>query len=132
MEQFAQQHQERLRQITVLEESSFKYKLSHWVVRLIATVNSADMILGTFLPAYYQIVRQLHLDHPVVIYWYGVSSLLLPVYVVIQAWWILKTASEVQARRELKAILIDAIFAATWFVILWSIALYTLTHTVWL
>lgn len=102
-----------------------RYKLSHWIVRIIVLVNLAHLALGELFPAYYLTFgRTLN---RIIVAWFAVSSLLLPLYVIGEVFWMLKNSLQ-----ERKAILIDAVFATAWFVTLWGLGLYALMRTVWL
>lgn len=127
MEKSYQQREERLREvagISGLIRSGFKPIIGHYIVRVVAVLNIADLIFGTYSTAYYRF-SEAHLGKTIMV-WYLLSSFALPLYVFGEAVILRKI------RTEYKEILIDGIFAIGWFVALWGSALYSLFHTVWL
>ena len=81
------------------------YRISHFLVRTVCLVNIVSMVLDADL---------LRLGSR----WYPVSSLLLPIYVALERWWMTKT--------EGRPIFIDAVFAAGWFLVFWVLLIHTL------
>lgn len=108
-----------------MAEEISRYACSHWAVRIVVLINFTQLALGEFLPVYHLTLGR-SLNY-VVVMWFAISSLLLPLYVIGEAFWMLKNSSQ-----ERKAILLDAVFVITWFVVWWSGVLYALMHTVWL
>jgi len=112
--------------ILIMDERVLTHKFSHWLLRLIAAVNITYFTLDTLSPMYYRMLERMHVAHAVVA-WLVVSSFALPIYVLIEMFWLFKNSI-----KERRAILIDGAFAVFWFLMLWSISLYSLFHTVWL
>lgn len=99
------------------------YWISHLIVRSIVVLNLATVI-GEFY--YYEVLRHAGLEGAI-IKWYIASSLILPIYVGLEIWWM--------GRAESKALLVDAALAIVWFLTWWGIFLYlvyVLSHRVWL
>lgn len=109
-----------------MAELMYWYKRSHWVVRLIVTANVADLALETLFPVYYHFLAPTALN-PIINFWFFATSLILPLYVLGEIWWIPMTLPQ-----ERKATFIDAVFAGAWFCLLWGTTLYVVTHTIWL
>jgi hypothetical protein len=131
MEQSHQQCKGRLLALDLTKESVMGelmhwYRRSHWFVRLVVIANIAHLALETLLPAYYHVLARTPLN-PIINFWFFATSLMLPLYVCGELWWIPRTLPQ-----ERKAILIDALFAGAWFCILWGTTLYAVTHTIWL
>ena len=103
-------------------KSPLKYRLSHLVVRLVAVLNIANLIFSSLYPAYFQTLRRLQLLNWEMAEWLIASSLLLPLYVALEAWWMRNARSE---RREM---LVDAALALAWFFTLWGFVLYGWMH----
>lgn len=105
-----------------MTKSLLRYRLSHLVVRLVAIFNIAALVFGTLHPTFFQALRRLQLLNEGVAKWLIASTLLIPLYVAFEAWWMRNAKSE---RRE---ILIDAALALAWFFTLWGFVLYGWTH----
>jgi len=101
-------------------ESPLYIKLSHLVVRLIVILNIAHLSLSFYQP-YFTVIKQLFRGGAD-FYWMMASSFLLPVYVGVEAWWMLR-----RDRSNTKALLIDGAFVIGWFVIFWAFLL----HSFW-
>ncbi len=100
-----------------------KFIISHLIVRLIAAINIAHLVVETLYPVYYRMLRQTNLSDAI-LEWYVISSLLLPLYVGFEAWWMLR-----KSRLEIKSLIIDTAFVILWFITLWGGALYVFTHS---
>lgn len=97
-------------------KSHLKYRLSHWAVRVIVTINIAHLLLS-FYPPYFR--RKLHFfPQSGDVQWMLVSSLLIPLYVGLETWWMYR-AEPAQKR----ALAIDWLLAVLWFVMLWAVVL---------
>jgi len=83
------------------------YRISHFLVRMVSVINTLCLVLD---------VDVLHLAP----HWYLGSSLVLPLYVVLERWWMRKT------RPEVRAVLVDAVFAMGWFLVFWVLLIHTL------
>jgi hypothetical protein len=96
----------------------FRFRLSHLLVRFVATVNIAHLLMVNYLP-------YLHAAHSLLgwldVRWMTVSSFLLPLYVGVETWWMLR-ADPPQKR----ALLIDWAFAVIWFAMWWGSVLYSI------
>jgi len=57
--------------------------------------------------------------------WFVVTSIALPVFVVVESTWIQDD------RIRLKAVRIDAVFAIAWFLVFWICMLYAFAHKLW-
>ena len=98
----------------------FEFGLSHLVVRLVATVNLADFWLATLYPPYFRgLARQL--GHAIVKEQLA-SSMLLPLFVGFEAWWMRNSEA------ERNPLLIDAAFVVVWFFVLWAGIFYAFGH----
>ncbi len=104
-----------------MPERPVQYRLSHLVVRLIAAINLADLGLATLYPPYFHALDRTYLGE-VMVKWEIASSLLLPLFVGFEAWWMRKS------KLESRASLIDTAFAAVWFLVLWIGVAYACTH----
>jgi hypothetical protein len=99
-------------------------RLSHLLVRLVAAVNLVDIGLETAFPKYARTVANGPFGG-ITTAWMGLSSLLLPLYVGFEGWWMRKGKVE-----NSKALWIDATFAVAWFLVFWVGVLYVFTHHV--
>jgi cobyrinic acid a,c-diamide synthase len=107
-----------------MSQSISHYKISHWTLRVIVLVSLADMALAEMSQGYYRAFgRSLN---QIISSWHLASTLLLPMYVLVEAWWMRNSL------QERKAIVIDGIFVVVWFVTLWGGILYKLVTSVWL
>src|SRR5438876_10389742 len=98
-----------------------KYWLSHFIVRFIVAINFAHLLLMYYQP-YFRAVRNIFRQGGDV-YSMMISSLLLPVYVGFETWWMF------QAKPSLtRAVAIDWALVVLWFAILWGIVAYARTH----
>lgn len=98
--------------------SHLKYQLSHLAIRLIVLVNITHLLLSGYHPyfrATTRIFRNLFDLH-----WMTVTSVILPLYVGFEAWWILR-----KDRSQVKEVLIDAALAIAWFLIWWGFLLHS-------
>lgn len=94
-------------------------RISHLIVRLVAAINLALWGLMTY-PPYFRAIGGGRLGHTTGV-WFLLSSVLLPLYVALEAWWLRKKSQN-------RALWIDAAFAAVWFSVFWSAVLYGLGH----
>lgn len=103
----------------VIEESPLSYRVSHLVVRVIATINVVHLLLG-YYPPYFQAELRVF-PGAVDIYWMLASSLLIPLYVGFETWWMFRAQPS-----QKRAIMIDWLFATVWFVLWWIFMLRSL------
>lgn len=101
-------------------ESRLYVKLSHLMIRFIVILNIAHLSLSFYQP-YFTLIKQLFRSGAD-FYWMMASSFLLPAYVGVEAWWMLR-----RDRSGTKALLIDGAFVIGWFVIFWTFLL----HSFW-
>jgi hypothetical protein len=109
-----------------MSETFPRSKLSHQVVRIVVLINLAVLALDMPSSRFYRLLEQFHLN-TVVVTWFIATSLILPLYVVIEVFW-MKSAWP----RENRSILLDAALVGIWFIAWWGAALYSLMHTVWI
>jgi len=95
-----------------------KYRLAHLVVRIITIVNIAHLLMLGYQP-YFRAAN--HLLGWIDLKWMLVSSLLLPLYVGFETWWMFGAAPS-----QKRALVIDWVLAGLWFVIWWTEVLYSL------
>src|SRR5712691_4624001 len=69
----------------VMEKSPFKYRVSHLAVRIITTIHIVHLLLG-YYPPYFQKTLRIF-PQAGDIYWMLASSLLIPLYVGFETWW---------------------------------------------
>jgi hypothetical protein len=100
-----------------------KYRISHLALRLIVMVNIAHLWLSG-RPGYFQAIKRLF-RNAYDVKWMIASSIILPLYVLFELWWMLRTGS---SRAKTKQLLIDGGFALLWFLIWWGFLLYSFTH----
>jgi hypothetical protein len=98
-----------------------KYRLSHFVVRLVASINFAHLLLMYYKP-YFRAVRNIFRQGGDV-YSMMISSLLLPLYIGFETWWMFRAKPS-----QTRALVIDWAVAVLWFVVLWGIVIYARTH----
>lgn len=110
--------------INFMSQSNSSYQVSHWIVRVIVLVNFGHFVLTEISRSYYLAFgRSLN---RIIIGWLGLSTVVLVLYVVVEAFWMSNSP------QERKAILIDAAFVAVWFVFFWAAVLYTTVTSIWL
>jgi hypothetical protein len=102
-------------------DRSLQHKLSHLFVRIVATTNLVNSGLAALHLRYFRGLERQHLDKIIVIEGIA-SSLMLPLVVGFEAWWMRKS------ELERKPILIDAVFALVWLLVLWIGVLYAFGH----
>lgn len=107
----------------LIGEYPFKYQLSHLVVRIIVIMNITHLWLSG-RTGYFQATKRLF-PNGFDVKWMLASSLILPLYVLLEMWWMLRTGS---SRSKTKGLLIDGGLALLWFVVWWGFLLYGLTH----
>lgn len=115
MEQPDRQRGEVLQPIDRGEHSLMGHWISHFLVRIISLSNVFTLVLDVVVPEY-RVAHRLHLAPQ----WYLGSSLILPLYVALERWWMRKSQSQV------RAISVDAAFAAGWFLVFWGLLIYML------
>jgi hypothetical protein len=102
-------------------EQSRKYWLSHLIVRLVVGLNFAHLLLMYYHP-YFRAARNIfHRGGDV--YAMMISSLLLPLYVGFETWWMFEAKPS-----QTRALIIDWAAIVVWFVLLWGIVVYARTH----
>jgi hypothetical protein len=97
---------------------ALRYRLSHLVVRVVATVNIAHLLLLGYRP-YFRAAN--HFLGWIDIKWMIASSLLLPLYVGFETWWMFGAEPS-----QKKPLLIDWVVAVIWLVMWWAFVLYSL------
>lgn len=100
-----------------------KYRLSHLALRLIVTINIAHLSLS-FNPAYFQAIKPIF-RNGFDIKWMLVSSVILPLYVLFEMWWMLRTGS---SSLKTRGLLIDGALALAWFLMCWGFVLYSWSY----
>jgi hypothetical protein len=95
-----------------MEKTLFKYRISHVGLRVIASINIFHLLL-TFYPPYFHAEIRLF-PKGGDLYWLMGSSIVLPLYVGFETWWMFRAHSS-----QKKALLIDWLLAVLWFVIWW-------------
>jgi hypothetical protein len=105
-------------------EKRLKYLLLHLVLRVIVGINIAHLSLGTFSRSYFQATKRLFRSG-IDVKWMLASSVILPLYVLLEMWWMLRTGS---SRSKTKGLLIDGGLALLWFLVWWGFLLYSFTH----
>lgn len=103
----------------VMEKPPLKFYASHLAVRIITTINIVHLLLS-YYPPYFD-ARLRFFSQGGDIYWMLASSLLIPLYVGLETWW-MYLAKPSQKR----ALLIDWLLAGLWFAILWVVVLRSL------
>ena len=103
----------------VMESSPLSYKLSHLVVRVIVAINILHLSLSFYHP-YFQAGLRLF-PQGGDIYWMFASSILLPLYVAFETWWMYRAEPS-----QKRALLIDWLLAGLWFVTVWAVVLHSL------
>lgn len=113
---------EQKNQITargVMEQSPIKYRVSHLAVRIITTIHIVHLLLG-YYPPYFQKTLRIF-PQAGDIYWMLASSLLIPLYVGFETWWMFRAEPS-----QKRALFIDWAIAVIWFAILWVVVLRSL------
>jgi hypothetical protein len=100
-----------------------KYRISHLALRLIATVNIAHLFFATISQNYFLAAKRFF--HSADVTWMIVSSIVLPLYVLFEIWWMRGTGPSPAKRKEL---LLDTGISVVWFLICWGFVLYSWTH----
>jgi hypothetical protein len=93
-----------------------KYRLSHFAVRVIAIINIVHLLLSYYPPYFRGKFR--FLPHSGDIQWMLVSSLLVPMYVGLETWWMYGVNPS-----QKRSLLIDWFMAGLWFVLWWAVVL---------
>ena len=104
-------------------ESPKKYAVSHYLIRIVGTLNIFSLILSIYSREYYRALTDLGF-RSVLLNWYWISSLVLPLIVGIEAWFL--------RSRQNKELAWDIVIALVWFFLWWSIVFYAITHPAWL
>ena len=97
--------------------------ISHSIVRALTVLNLVTVIAEVY---YYEFFRKAGVER-LMLKWYFASSLILPIYVGLEVWWM--------GRAESKQLVVDAVFAIVWFLVWWGLFfyfVYVLSHRVWL
>ena len=100
-----------------MASNPLKYRLSHLIVRSVATVNIAHLLLSHYPPYFRATLSIFGLSD---INWMTASALLLPLYVGFETWWMFGVKPS-----QKKPLLIDWAFASTWFVMWCGTLLYS-------
>jgi len=107
-----------------MAESVLSYRISHVGLRLIVIINLTHLVMGTFSATYFQAVKRLPIGGAD-IYWFMASSMILPLYVILEVWWMLLKDN---AQQERKSLLIDTICVVIWVFTFGSFIQYAWTH----
>ncbi len=103
-------------------EYILKFKISHWILRLIVIILIVDMFLDEYYsPYYYDWFRQRGLAD-VMFALTTASLLIIPLFVGLEFWWMRRIES------ERKALAIDALFAIAYVVFWFGMLFYVFTH----
>jgi hypothetical protein len=89
--------------------------VSHLIARLIGIINLALWGVMSY-PAYFHALAGGMLGHAIGV-WFLLSSFLLPLYVTLETWWM-------RQKSQQRALRIDAVFAAAWFLVFCGAVLY--------
>lgn len=103
--------------------STAGHKFSHALVRLIAGVNLADFLLSELSPKYSHALANGPHGRSTTFLWIA-TSLLLPIYVGFEIWWMRRTTGEA------KALLIDGALAVACLLTFIGGLAYAFTHVV--
>jgi hypothetical protein len=98
----------------VMKKSAFVYKLSHLAVRVIATIHILHLLLGYYPPYFNEKLRIFPYGGD--IYWMLASSILIPLYVGFETWWMFRAEPS-----QKRGLLIDWLLAGLWFAVLWVV-----------
>jgi hypothetical protein len=102
-----------------MESSPLSYKLSHLAVRVIVAINILHLSLSFYHPYFLAGLRLFPQGGD--IYWMLGSSILLPMYVSFETWWMYRVEPS-----QKRALLIDWLLAGLWFVTVWAVVLHSL------
>jgi hypothetical protein len=92
------------------------------VLRVTASISLAELVMATFWPAYSYWTANGCLGTPLV-FWHISASLVLPLFVGFEAWWVRKVNA------ELSGIWVDAALAAACFALFWGGIAYASSHS---
>jgi len=102
-----------------MERAALSYKLSHLAIRIITTIHIVHLLLS-YYPPYFQAETRLF-PRGGDLYWMMASSLLIPLYVGFETWWMFGAQPS-----QKRALLIDWLLAVLWFAIWWVVVLRSL------
>jgi hypothetical protein len=114
MEQLDRQRREVLRATGRGKQSVIPYGIFHFLVRIVSLTNALSLLLDVIAPEY-RIPALLHLSPRL----YLISSLILPLYVAVERWWMRGS------KLEMRAVLVDAAFAVGWFLVFFGLLTFT-------
>lgn len=97
------------------------YKIAHLCLRVIAVLNVVYFASSALWPSLVLATTRGRVGE-VVVKWGMASSVLLPVYVGLEMWWMGRTAV------ERTALVIDWLLAIAWFLFFWGGVLYAFWH----
>jgi hypothetical protein len=131
MEQFNKQRPEFMQSVTERTEGGSKgseihgrsHVLSHLTVRVLAVASIIDLVVSELSPGYSHTVANGPLGGVLTIWWIG-SSIVLPLYVGFEFWWMRDCPG------ERRALLVDAALAVAWSLIFWATILSAFRHAV--
>lgn len=108
--------------------AALKYKLSHIIVRVVAATCLIHFLLAGYSRTYYSATKANDPDVSLILLTLLMAStFILPLYVLFEALWMHGARHGRHGH-----LLIDAVFAAVWFLTFWGLLFYAITHTVWL
>src|SRR2546421_12949432 len=105
------------RPIEMIDERATKYWVCHLVVRVTSGLNFAHLLLMYYKP-YFRAARNIFRQGGD-IYFMMACSLLLPLYVAVETWWMFNARPS-----HKRALIIDWAIAVLWFLVLWGFVLY--------
>jgi hypothetical protein len=103
----------------VMKKSPLKFYVSHLAVRIITTIHIAHLLLSYYPPYFQKTLRSF--SQGVDIYWMLASSLLIPLYVGFESWWMFRAEPP-----QKRALVIDWLLAGLWFAIWWVVVVRSL------
>ena len=113
-------------------EAFLALRLPHLVLRLIAAANLISLAADSLFPKYYRWLARINIAD-IIVKWFFISSVLLPLYVIIELWLMATTELSDRTTQTARSILLDGAFACSWCLVWWGGLLYMYTHNaIWL
>lgn len=97
-----------------MEKPPLKFYVSHLAVRIITTIHIVHLLLSYYPPYFKEKLRIFSQGGD--IYWMLASSLLIPLYVGFETWWMFRAKLS-----QKRALVIDWLLAGLWFAIWWVV-----------
>jgi hypothetical protein len=107
----------------VLVSRRRSYRLAHLAVRVVVAVSVVDFTLAELYQPYFEATGH-GLRGKVRIFGEIASMVMVPLYVVAEAWLMRHTPTET------RAVMIDFAFAAVWLILFWGALMYSFSHAV--